>query len=77
MNSYYWAGMHTYWWVFWFFLWVMFFSFLMPVRRRNWAAYRQLQTPLQLLQQRYAAGEIATEEYEERRVLLVRDAKTT
>jgi putative membrane protein len=75
MHSYYWAGMHTYWWVFWFFLWVMFFSFLMPVRRRSWAAYRQAQTPLQLLQQRYAAGEIATQEYEERRVVLLRDAK--
>jgi putative membrane protein len=75
MYSNYWGGMHTYWWVFWVFLWIMFFSFLMPVRRRNWSAYRQSKTPLDVLQQRYAAGEISTEEYEERRDLLQRDAR--
>ena len=32
----------------------LFFSFMMPVRR---TAYRQMQSPLQLLQRRYAAGE--------------------
>jgi len=46
-----------------------------PVRRRTWASYREMQTPLQLLQRRYAAGEITTEEYEERRAKLMRDAK--
>ena len=53
-------------------LWVLFFSFMTPVRR---TAYRQMQSPLQLLQSRYAAGEITGEEYEERRTKLVRDAK--
>ena len=62
--------MHAYWWVFWFILWVMFFSFMMPVTRTS---YRQMQTPLQLLQRRYAAGEITSEEYEERRIKLLRD----
>jgi putative membrane protein len=34
-----------------------------------------MQTPLQLLQQRYAAGEVTSEEYEERRTKLLRDAR--
>jgi putative membrane protein len=34
-----------------------------------------MQSPLQLLQRRYAAGEITTEEYEERLTTLLRDAK--
>jgi putative membrane protein len=75
MYHYYWAGMHAYWWIFWFILWMLFFSFLMPVRRSNWASYRDMQTPLQLLQRRYATGEIASEEYEERRAKLLRDTK--
>jgi len=68
---YYW-GMHGYWWFFWIFLWILFF-FMMPMRR---ATYRQMQSPLQLLQKRYAAGEITSEEYEERRTKLLRDANT-
>jgi putative membrane protein len=50
---------------------MVFFSFMMPVRRTT---YRQMQSPLQLLQRRYAAGEITSEEYEERRTKLLRDA---
>jgi putative membrane protein len=38
------------------------------------STYRQMQSPLQLLQRRYAGGEIATDEYEERRATLLRDA---
>jgi putative membrane protein len=44
---------------------------MMPVSR---TAYRQMQSPLQVLQRRYAAGEITSEEYEERRAKLLRDA---
>jgi len=75
MYPYYWFGMHAYWWIFWIIIWMLFFSFLMPVRRSNWANYRAMQTPLQLLQKRYAAGEITSEEYEERRAKLLRDSK--
>jgi putative membrane protein len=49
---------------------MIFFSFLMPIRR---STYRELQSPLQLLKRRYAAGEITSEEYEERRAKLLRD----
>ncbi|MDQ2947789.1 MAG: SHOCT domain-containing protein [Acidobacteriota bacterium] len=69
---YYW-GMHGYWWLFWVFLWIVFFSSMMPMRR---STYRQMQSPLQLLQKRYAAGEITREEYEERRTTLLRDVNT-
>jgi len=75
MYHFYWFGMHAYWWIFWVILWMLFFSFMMPVRRSNWASYRDLQTPLQLLQRRYAAGEITSAEYEEHRVKLLRYAK--
>jgi putative membrane protein len=69
---YYFWGMHWIWWFFWVLLWVVFFSFMIPMRR---SAYRQMQSPLQILQQRYAAGEISGEDYEQRRTALLRDAK--
>lgn len=46
---------------------------MMSVRRTT---YKQMQSPMQLLQRRYAAGEITSEEYEERREKLLRDAKS-
>jgi len=55
MYHFYWFGMHAYWWIFWVILWMLFFSFMMPVRRSSWVGYRDFQTPLQLLQRRYAA----------------------
>jgi putative membrane protein len=66
-------GMHWYWWLFWVFTWMLFFSFMRPMRR---SAYQQMQSPLQLLQRRYAAGEITSEDYEERRTKLLRDSNT-
>jgi putative membrane protein len=50
---------------------MVFFSFMTPVRRTT---YREMQSPLQLLKRRYATGEITSEEYEERRAKLLRDA---
>jgi putative membrane protein len=61
-------GMHLFWWLFWIVLIVTFFSVLTPVPRR-----RARETPLEILQRRYAAGEISSEEYEERKVKLERD----
>jgi putative membrane protein len=59
------------WWILWIRLWMLFFSFMMPMR---WTTYLEMQSPLQLLKRRYAAGEITSEEYEERRAKLMRDA---
>jgi putative membrane protein len=61
-------GMHLFWWLFWIVLFVAFFSLLIPVPRR-----RARETPLEVLQRRYATGEISTEEYEERKMRLTRD----
>jgi putative membrane protein len=70
---YYFWGMHVYWWFFWILLWVLFFSFMTPMRRTT---YREMQSPLRLLQRKYAAGEITSEEYEERWAKLLLDAST-
>ena len=61
-------GMHMFWWLFWIVLIVLFFGLATPVPRS-----RAKQTPLEILQRRYAAGEISTAEYEERKEKLTRD----
>ena len=67
-----WFGMHMLWWLFWILLLTSFFSFVTPVPRKK-ARLNRL-TPLDILQRRFAAGEITTEDYEERKARLERDA---
>lgn len=59
-------GMHIFWWLFWIALVVVLFLPITPVSRG-----RRCETPLEVLQRRYAAGEISTEEYEERKAKLI------
>ncbi len=66
-----WFGMHMFWWFFWILLIVSFFSFSIPVSRRK-ARLNQL-TPMDILQRRYASGEITTADYEERKMRLEND----
>lgn len=61
-------GMHIVWWFFWALLIVLFFTLVTPVPK-----HRVRETPLEILQRRYAAGEISSEEYEERKGKLERD----
>lgn len=61
-------GMHLFWWLFWVVLLLAFFSLATPVPRR-----RVRETPLEVLQRRYAAGEISTGEYDERKTRLTND----
>ena len=61
-------GMHMIWWLVWIVLFVGFFSYATPVPRR-----RMRETPFEVLRRRYAAGEISTTEYEERKEKLMRD----
>ncbi len=63
-------GMNLVWWLFWIALLIVFFALATPVPRRR---VRQYDNPLAILRRRYAAGEITTDEYEERRTRLVRD----
>ncbi len=58
-------------WIFWILLIAVFFSLATPVPRSTARRYRE--TPLDVLQRRYAEGELTTEEYEERRMRLERD----
>lgn len=69
---YFWSfwGMNFFWWLFWIALMIVFFSLATPVSRSR---VRQYDHPLSVLRRRYAAGEITTEEYEERRARLLKD----
>lgn len=62
--------MGAFWWLFWIALIVVFFTLIEPVPRS-----RRRETPLEVLQRRYAAGEISSEEYEERKAKLERDTQ--
>lgn len=62
-------GMHLLWWLFWAVLISLFFGLLTPVPR-----HKVREAPWQVLQRRYAAGELSTEEYEERKSRIERDS---
>lgn len=64
-------GVHMFWWLFWLVLAVIFFIFLVRVSDRQ--ARKYWEPPLELLQHRYAAGELSTEEYQERKKRLQED----
>ena len=62
----------------WGFIWiillvVVFYLLFQQQQRREEVPPRPVEDPLEVLQRRYAAGEISTEEYEERRRVLERD----
>ena len=61
-------GEHVLWWLFWIVVIVVFVFSIARVPHS-----RRRKTPLELEQHRYAAGEISTEEYEERKAKLERD----
>ena len=63
-------GMHFFWWFFWVAIVVMLFTPITPI-----SVSRRRDTPLEILQRRYAAGEISMQEYEERKATLERDTK--
>ncbi len=65
-------GMHWGWWLFWIVV-IIALVWLLSQRRTGAPPPPRKESPLELLQRRYAAGEISTEEYEERRARLERD----
>ena len=70
-GSMWFLGMHALWWVFWIALLIWAYRWAMSQVRKAGSAGRD--TPLDVLQHRYAAGEITTQEYEERKAKLTRD----
>jgi putative membrane protein len=63
-------GMHLLWWIFWILAVVLLFSVAPLVPKGK---TRASETPLEILQCRYARGEIDAAEYEERTSRLTRD----
>jgi len=65
-------GMHWGWWIFWIVV-IIALVWLLSQRRTGAPPPPRKESPLELLQRRYAAGEISTEAYEDRRARLERD----
>lgn len=68
-HGYNFGGMHIIWWFIWmiFIFWIFFTPWNIPGNRRT------KDTPLEILQKRYAAGKITTEEYLEQKKLLEKE----
>lgn len=62
-------GMHYLWWLFWVAVIVAVAALLL--RRPTGSSPPPRQTALEILERRYAAGEISSEEFEERRAKLL------
>ena len=60
-------GMHWIWWILWviFLIWIFVTPWNVPGQKTN------KETPLDILKKRYAAGEIDSEEFEERKKTLM------
>ena len=70
-NGQHFWGMHLIWWILWFafIFWVFAIPYDIPGQRRK------KDSPLDILKKRYAAGEIDTTEFEERKKNLEVDKK--
>lgn len=64
-------GMHMFWWVFWIILMVGGMSLFEPVSRSQ--SRNRKSSPLEILQKRYANGELSDDEYEKKKFRLERD----
>jgi putative membrane protein len=64
-------GMHMFWWIFWLTLIIGGTSLFQPVRRSRNGDHRE--SALDILQKRYARGDVSHEEYEKRKSHLERD----
>ena len=68
-EHYQFGGMHLVWWFVWLLLifWIFATPYEIPFQRTKQSS------PLNILQRRFAAGEITKEQYEENRKILQRD----
>lgn len=70
-DGWYGFGMHAFWWVFWA---IVIVGVFLALARGPGGRARERETPLETLRRRYARGEIGTQDYEERKAILERDA---
>ncbi len=65
-NGYYFGGMHFLWWFIWVCLlcWIFFTPWSIPGERRR------KDGPLDILQKRFASGQITNEQYQEQKKIL-------
>ncbi|MFD2512464.1 SHOCT domain-containing protein [Pontibacter locisalis] len=61
-DEYHWQ-MHWFWWIVWIIVALVIFALFWFIRRTR----KNSETPLDILERRYAAGEIDTEEYKAKR----------
>jgi len=68
-NNYF-GGMHLFWWVVWIMMviWIFALPYRIPFQR-----YKK-DSPLDILQKRFASGEITNEEYQEKKKILENDS---
>ena len=66
--EYHFMGMNMVWWIVW--LVLIFAIFFIPFSRGR---AQKEETPLDILQKKYASGKMTTQEYEERKAILQKD----
>ncbi|TKK66307.1 SHOCT domain-containing protein [Ilyomonas limi] len=68
-NNYQFWGMHLFWWLVWMILifWIFATPYDIPGQRKK------KESPLDILQKRFASGQITTEEYQEKKKILEND----
>lgn len=68
-EGYHYGGMHLIWWIIWVILiiWIFATPYQIPGEKRK------PNSPLDILQKRFAGGSITKEEYEKRKAILLKD----
>lgn len=69
-GDYHFFGMHMLWWFFWILILFLMFGWFEPVPKKR----LRRDSPLDILQKRFAAGEITKDEYLERKTMLENDS---
>ena len=71
-DGYHFWGMHLIWWIFWLLFIFAIFGWFEPVPKKR----IKKDSPLDILQKRFAAGDITNEEYQEKKKTLEADLYT-
>lgn len=68
-DGYNFGGMHLIWWIVWGLLLIWMFATPWAIPGQRWVKY----SPLDILQRRFASGQITTTEYQEQKKILEKD----